>query len=281
MGHPDTMNVIVAWENTLEAEGLSERTLNLYTYGVWRFLRQHVRGPITNATEDHVISFLRSIGKQSEAKRKYLTALRSVFAYCVCRSIVRHDPTAEIRIRRGRHRRRQRALEPEQLYLIWCHAFERDPKRAYAMMAAFGLGTRRMELANLSPNEVRFGSGEVELLHCKGGKTRTTPMSPVARAGLELLRPWYNGTVLGGIREQTLTAWFKQAAKDAGLYHLVRGRPTHIFRATYATYLLDSGESPATVRDLLGHENIATTDAYFDALDRRKKQAAAGLRIPL
>lgn len=267
--YPGDFAVLGRWRRWLRAQGLSANTERLYTVGVMRFFSEIDVAPQAT-TEDHITAFLEILGKHSQARSKYLLALRSFFAYCHRRGWVEVNPTLGLKVRR-RKPRAAAALTEEELFRIFCAAYNRHPRRAYALLLSFGLGTRRMELAGIRPEDVQ--GDEVELLHCKGGKTRRVPLSDVARAGLEGLRPWWNGTVLGGIGAQQLTEWGKQAARDAGLYPKVRGRTTHILRATYANYLRRNGVRVEVVRDLLGHESIATTQAYSEATDMDERHA--------
>lgn len=50
----------------------------------------------------------------------------------------------------------------------------------------------------------------------------------------------------------------------------------HSFRHYYASVLVRSGADPATVRDLLGHESIMTTNRYFNVPKSELFNAVAG-----
>ena len=56
----------------------------------------------------------------------------------------------------------------------------------------------------------------------------------------------------------------------------------HGLRHTYATRLLEKGESLKTVQELLGHEDITTTgNTYAHVMPEIKKQAASNLNSML
>ena len=54
----------------------------------------------------------------------------------------------------------------------------------------------------------------------------------------------------------------------------------HDLRRTFAGDLLDAGVDLSTVQDLMGHANPATTKVYDRRDDRRKREAAARVRVP-
>jgi site-specific recombinase XerD len=268
------LELIARWCQWLSARGLSPHTVRLYSYGVFRLFTEHVQGPISSATEDHVVAFLEGVKDRSSAKVQYMRGIRSLFHYAVRRGAVAQDPTTEIRLRKPR-RLPPVALDEHELVRYFIAAAWRDPRRAWALMAAFGLGTRRMELAAVRPEDVQ--DGEVLLRECKYGKQRRVELSRYAAVALEELRPWWNGTVLGGLSKDTITRWAHEAAVDSGLLPKVRGRVAHVLRASFITHLLRNGVPVQVVRDLAGHENIATTNEYAATLSGDRRRAVARL----
>lgn len=110
----------------------------------------------------------------------------------------------------------------------------------------------------------------------KGDKTRVVPIPPEAveriTAYLQsrhdrdlgtgpptplLLRP--NGTPLTrSAADHIIKGWFQRAGRTPP-----KGALAHSFRHTYATMLIDNGASLPEVQQLLGHADLATTQAYL------------------
>ena len=67
----------------------------------------------------------------------------------------------------------------------------------------------------------------------------------------------------------------KRAAKKAGLTKRVT---THVFRHSFATHLLEAGADIRTLQELLGHEDVKTTEIYAHAAQIGNSR---GVRSPL
>lgn len=67
--------------------------------------------------------------------------------------------------------------------------------------------------------------------------------------------------------------------KYATLANIPKRVTPHSFRATFATLCLDNGVGLATVRDLLGHEHISSTEPYLRSNSLRKKNAVESLNF--
>jgi site-specific recombinase XerD len=276
----DGFALVSQWIHLLEAQDYSPDTVRNYSGAVCRLLARHVQGPPSATTEDHVVDFLRSMADRAPSKYLAYQGLRSFFRFCVARRILDVDPMALIRVKPPRARKAV-CLEEDELVRYLVAAANRDPRRAWVLMLSFGVGTRRMEAAGIAPSDVLGDFDAVQLRTCKGGKRRTVELSYYAREALRELRPWWNGTVLGGVDRSTVTSWAHEAAVDSGLLPKVAGRVSHVLRASFATHLLRRGTPVHVVRDLLGHENLATTNRYAAEATRGERMAAvAHLRFP-
>jgi integrase/recombinase XerD len=135
------------------------------------------------------------------------------------------------------------------------------------MLACYALGTRRMEICGLRPQDVDWLAGKVYLRRTKGAKPRDVPIGELAGEALrELDRLHRGGPTLLGIQPSTFTGWVNQAARDCG-FPTGRKRRAHTLRATFATDLDHAGVSGRTIQELLGHESLSTTTVYIGVND--------------
>jgi site-specific recombinase XerD len=266
---PDGFRVVADYLTWARARGWSEDSLRSYRPAVLRFLAETVGDHPAEATADHVAAFLRETGKNGpQGRRQALKALKSFYGWAVAKGITDHDPAAHFAIRKPRVSNVV-ALNEEELTRLIFAAAVRDQRRGYALLLTFALGARRAEVASIEPRDDH--GDRVHLRVTKFGKPRFVEVNALARAAIDGLRPWWNGTLLGGIEPATVTKWAVQAATDAGLREKVRGRPAHVLRASFISHMLRRGVPIQVVRDLAGHADLTSTNLYsavFDA-DRR------------
>lgn len=169
---------------------------------------------------------------------------------------------------RGRTSAMRHALSPGQLALYHA-AVERldsEPSRTIlGLLPATGL--RIGEITTLRPENVKTSAGRTFLIfRGKRDKERVVPLNAAASRMLseyldthppgEFLFPG-NGGAIGAhaVRKHT-----RAMAED---YPELAGLSPHILRHTFATMSVRRGVDLATLKALLGHENLVTTQRYL------------------
>jgi integrase len=133
---------------------------------------------------------------------------------------------------------------------------------------ALKTGMRRAELANLEPRDIH--SDFLVVMKGKGGKDRVIPLprSTVQRlqSFIKDMRP---DEKVFKLKAPCISNKIRQFAQRAGLV----GFRTHTMRHKFATDLLEKGANIRAVQELLGHENLATTQVYLSVTDLGLRQA--------
>jgi integrase/recombinase XerD len=133
---------------------------------------------------------------------------------------------------------------------------------------ALKTGMRRSELANLEPKNIH--SDFLVVMNGKGGKDRPIPLThSTARRLQNFIRDMKSDEKVFKLKAPCISNKIRQLAKKAGLgdFH------THTMRHKFATDLLEKGANIKVVQELLGHENLATTEVYLSLTDRALRQA--------
>lgn len=143
------------------------------------------------------------------------------------------------------------------------------------VLTALHTGMRRGEILDLKWEQVDLGSGWITVLKSKSGKSRMIPISPVLGETLLALKRSKDSSGYVFISDKTKkpinacqTAWLG-ALKRSGLDHF----RFHDLRHNFASHLIVSGVDIATVKELLGHSDVAMTMRYAHSAPDTKKQA--------
>jgi integrase/recombinase XerD len=155
------------------------------------------------------------------------------------------------------------------------------------LMALYGTGLRRAELARLKVSDVDSERMVIHVRSGKGRKDRDVMLSPKL---LEALREHWRGLQrkqsawlfpgnrwhTGDTPITTKVVWnaCKEAAQRAGLQKDVH---PHTLRHCFATHLLEAGADLRTIQILLGHRDLKETTIYLHLSQRHLRATASPL----
>ncbi len=138
----------------------------------------------------------------------------------------------------------------------------------------YSCGLRVSELCGLKMSDLFLDEGFIRV-HGKGKKERLVPISPRAIDELNRwfedrgnihIRPGHEDAVFLSFRRGTslsrITIFHivKTLAAQAGIRSTVS---PHTFRHSFATHLLEGGANLRAIQEMLGHEEIGTTEIYM------------------
>ncbi len=134
----------------------------------------------------------------------------------------------------------------------------------------YSSGIRRAELMGLKVSDVSFSSRTLRVLG-KGNKERIIPVLPSVIENLSKYLPFRQDVAAVGVTSLFVT---ERGAKlyESFVYRLIIGyfstvsekvkKSPHILRHTFATHLLNNGADINSVKELLGHASLASTQIY-------------------
>lgn len=157
----------------------------------------------------------------------------------------------------------------------------KNPKHRLMLALAYGAGLRVSEVMDLRIRDVSLQELTIHVKQAKGKKDRLTVFPEKLKVEIsELIALRDPGDYVfrsergGKLTERTAQAIFEKALMLAN----VQKRATfHSLRHSFATHLLENGVDVRYVQELLGHQNIRTTQIYTHVTN----PAIKNIRSPL
>lgn len=220
------------------------------------------------------------IGASSRARK--LSAIKSFYKYLTVRTKqLEENPVADLEYPKLR-KSLPKYLTLEQSAALLQAVSGQNEKRDYAILMLFlNCGIRRSELVNLNISDVY--EDRIRVVG-KGNKERFVYFGSACRKAIDAYLPERNKRVLSdnralfGSRDNNRISvsavhrLVKKALLQAGLDSTQFS--AHKLRHTAATMMLSGGVDVKTVQEVLGHENLNTTQIYTHIENTELKIAA-------
>ncbi len=242
-------------------------------------------GSITSSDVFDFLSYLandRNNGIESAARARKLSALKSFYKYLTVRTKqLTENPVADLEYPKLR-KSLPKYLTLEQSSRLLQAVSGQNEKRDYAILMLFlNCGIRRSELVGLNLTDVY--EDRIRVVG-KGNKERIVYFGAACRKAIDAYLPERNKKVLSDNRalfgsrdgnrisvtavHRLVKKAFLQAGLDATQFS------AHKLRHTAATMMLSGGVDVKTVQEVLGHENLNTTQIYTHIENTELKIAA-------
>jgi len=212
------------------------------------------------------------LGLSSKSLQRELSAIRSFYSFLMKKGQVSANPAQQVKAPK-QSRKLPKTLDIDQVSaLLDAGTGSVLEIRDVAMFELFySSGLRLHELSSLNLNDIDLHDRQVEVAHGKGGKSRVLPMGKSAckaiqtwlkvRPPLEDINENALFTSAKGRRlgDRSIQLRLKQWCIKKGIPESVH---PHMLRHSFATHLLEASQDLRSVQELLGHENISTTQIY-------------------
>lgn len=206
-----------------------------------------------------------------------INSLRSFFQWLTDEDHLLENPMKGIRLPR-KEKRLPRYFRPDELERLLSVPTMQHLLDKAVMYTFLNTGLRRQELINLTLSDVDTGAGLLYVRQGKGKKDRIVPLNTSVKTAIReylTVRPDVTSDALFiGMRSkrvpigrQYLQKLFRRCLHEAGINR--PGLTIHGLRHTFATNLLEHGADLRTVQELLGHEDISTTQIYLHVSQQR------------
>lgn len=224
-------------------------------------------------------------GIQSEATQaRILAGIHSWFRFLLYKDFIEQDPSELLEgPKKSKHLPTVLTLEEVNAMMAAIDLSSNEGHRNRAMMEMlYGSGLRVSELVGLQLSHIYLNEHYM-LIEGKGSKQRLVPLSPVAE---EWFGYWMQERSTWPLKPESRDIAFvnrygrpltramvftivKRLCAEAGITKTVS---PHTLRHSFATHLLQNGADLRVIQQLLGHEDLATTEIYthLDVQDLRK-----------
>ena len=306
IGLPDRLTRFLNYQSTVKNK--SELTIDEYCIDLRLFLKyllsekQRLKQPVEDVDISGVDdSFLKSItlddayqflsyckndrGNQEKARARKVSAIRSFFKYLKMNNVIDENPMVNLDSPKLK-KSLPKYLTVEQAKQLLSCIDGPNRERDYCIVTLFlNCGMRLSELVSLNYNAIKVTDDTATVVITgKGNKERTVYLNHACIAAINAymrVRP-KDGVIdkyalflsnrMTRISPKTVQHMVDVYLEKAGLGGL--GFSVHKLRHTAATLMYQSGRVDVMeLKEILGHENLNTTQIYTHILDEQLKNA--------
>lgn len=276
--------------------GASQNTILAYERDLEQFLTFADVENFTEISAQTIQSFLQHLSSRRFAAKtlaRKLSAVREFCRFLYSEKIITENPAAEI-LTPKQEKPLPKFLSYDEIRLLIDTAMEKKEYRwsrvAVMIELMYATGLRVSELVCLPENAINYNKGLITIFG-KGKKERVVPIAKQAiDAVLEYsgirdnfvkaqkTSPWLFPSLTSISGHFTRDAFYKDLkilAAECGIYPS-KVSP-HVLRHSFATHLINNGADLRSVQEMLGHENIATTEIYTHIVNEKLKDAVCRL----
>ena len=249
---------------------MSQNTVASYCSDASKFLK-HYGGEIHLASADDIISYLNTLSGLSErTQARVLSSLRSFFDWLTLEGMIKENPCDRVEGPKiGKYI--PDVLSEEEVDRIissvdiqgWLGLRDRA-----ILEILYGCGLRVSEASDLKVSDIFLKEGFVRVVG-KGDKERLVPIGDMA---LEAVEAYLDARPLASESNTVFVNRYGNRLSRMSIFKLVKKQTLaagiakdispHTFRHSFATHLLEKGADLRAVQEMLGHENLKTTEIY-------------------
>lgn len=249
-----------------------------------QFCGDNEKSELRSINERFIKSYLMHLSERNIEKisivRK-LSSLRGLFSFAFKEDLIEKNPTSQVRNPRT-SKKLPEITSAENILKTFELAEEAEENPEFIKVIfelLYGCSLRVSEVCNLKVGDIDLDNGSIRVLG-KGSKTRIVPIGEQSKSNISK----YLGSLeLSNFSEPLLKTSKGRKIYEKYIYRIVnkylskvtdiRKKSPHILRHSSATHMLDKGADLRAVKEILGHENLKTTQIYTHVSIERLKQS--------
>ncbi|MFQ5492788.1 MAG: tyrosine-type recombinase/integrase [Candidatus Dojkabacteria bacterium] len=247
-------------ERELRLANYSPKTIQSYVGCIRQFSRSQ-DGRLLNVTQQDIEDFileLKDLGRAPKTLNLYLNAIKYLY-----REVLGRDQQINIRFSKTA-RKLPVVLSREEIAGLL--NVTSNLKHRLILSLAYGAGLRVSEAVELKVRDIDLDSRRIHIRNSKGQKDRITLLPEAVVSDLTVLlnnkgaqEHVFASNRGGGLTARTLQKVFSSSLNKA---NIKKEATFHSLRHSFATHLIEDGVNLRYVQELLGHQNIRTTQRY-------------------
>ncbi|MGI6359896.1 MAG: site-specific tyrosine recombinase XerD [Acholeplasmatales bacterium] len=261
-------------------KGLSENTIKAYEKDLEDYINHLIKyrnvTDITNVNRRDILAYLKTLSKndiKAVSITRKLSSIKGFHEFMLKENIVKEDISYDIKTPKL-EKNLPNVLTIEEIIKLMDLVCDDEPlslRNLALLELIYGSGLRVSELLNLNLQDIHFNAKYVKIIG-KGKKERIVPINDMsiraiknylANGRVHLIKEENNILFLNQyghkLSRQGFFKILKKLASDAGINKEIS---PHTLRHSFATHLLESGIDLRSLQELLGHEDISTTQIY-------------------
>lgn len=284
MDTQDNLNkYILKYFDYLEYERkLSENTLKSYHNDLKKF-NNYFKGDVLNIEYNDIQKYIVSLSNEdARTIAHYITVINSFYDFLVDENIIKENPCANIVSPKVAKKLPVYLTEEEVNRLLDVQLITPYDYRNKAMLELlYATGLRISELVNLKLTDLDAHNCFVRVFG-KGKKERIVPITDLALKYLVIYVTEYRNIILknkvsdylfisNSLTNISRQGFFKIIKKECKRAGIEKNVSPHVLRHSFATHLLRHGANLRIIQELLGHEDISTTQIYAHLVNEKLK----------
>ncbi len=229
------------------------------------------------------VEYMMDKGNTATSVNRRLSALRSFYRYALKRGLVENDPTYKLQGLKRKKPLPQFLKEAEMDTLLvpemWGNTYK-DVLARTIILTFYSTGIRVSELVGLNNKDINIVTHEIKVTG-KRNKQRIIPFGKELEEQIDTYQKLRNDEIgeqealfVTAKGERITTAQVRIMVKaNLAKVSTLKKKSPHVLRHTFATAMLNNKAGLESVKKLLGHESIVTTEVYTHVTFEQLKKA--------
>ena len=269
---------------------LSDNTINAYEIDIKEYSiflnKYHHIDNVEDITKDDIEKYIQSLKRNNMSKNtisRKISAINSFHKFLKLENVI--DNSLNLNVRKPKKERKLPVVLSVEEVNRLIESIDTNTyigKRNRAMIELlYSSGLRIQELLDINIKDLHLKEAYLNVIG-KGNKERIVPLGEMAviaiRDYIEHARSYIAGTDSkllfynykgDKLSRQGFYKYLVKQANEAGIEKVIS---PHTLRHSFATHLLENGIDLRIVQELLGHEDIETTEIYTHINSNRLKE---------